>query len=288
MPKEVQKPKTWKDLKVSSKIEKPRLSFYARLKIFFVYIKYSIVFALLVCIALGLYVLYKTETIDKYIQNDSQKIKNFLFEEDKNITGKWLWDFTQLRANTPLDAIDIFEIKQRIERLNQIDSVKIEKIYPDTLKVSIEEKDCIAKTYSNDKLLIMSSKGEFYEPICLSQELLSTLIELSDLKIETKGEKYLPFDKAPMLKELLFIATNADGVDFSSWQKINMKKANYLVEPLMEIHTIDDMKIIFSFGNYKEQLLKLKATLEFSKKNAVRFEQIDLSLKDRADVKLKE
>ncbi len=288
MSQTTKKAKTWKDLKDTTKPKKTPLSFSKSLKSFFAYLKYAILLAILLCLCLGGYFLYKTQVIEGYVYNDSQKIKTFLFKKDKNITGQWLYKFTGIKPSMPLDSIDIFDIKTRIEALDQVGTVKIEKIYPETLKIEIIEKDYIAKTYKNGKLLIMSSHGEFYEPICFSEELLATLLELSDLELKEENGKYSTFEKAPKLQELIFSAKNTEGINFKSWKKINLQKSNYLVEPLMEIHTLDNIKIVFSFDNYNEELKKLKSILEFSKKNNLELSIIDLSLKDRADVKAKE
>jgi len=280
--------KNWRDLKKSPKKKNVPLSFNAKVRKFYSLFKFTSI-TLIICALLGsFWYVYQSGLIQEYLYKNSDCVKKVIFKSDGKITAKWMVEFVDIEKGTPLALVNIFEIKEKIEDLSQVKSASVVRIYPDTIQIEIEEHDSFAKIFENntrDKILIMSSDGMFFNPICFDEDALASLPLIIGINPIKSGNMYLKYPKANRVKKLFDMAQKRIPTYVSTWTAIDLSSAQNIVLPLIYIHTKDDIRITFLDKDFESQLDKLEYVLRYLAANPINgIDSIDLSMKGRSDL----
>ena len=92
---------------------------------------------------------------------------------------------------------------------------------------------------------------------------------------------------AALIKEFLKLAKHALPEEVQNWRAINVSEIDSLTLPLITVSRIDGGTIIFAPKELEKQLDRLEYILRYAKEKPLnKIERIDLSLKERADVKI--
>ena len=283
-----QKSKTWKDIGKSKSSKKAPLSFEAKFRKFAIFCKIGGFVLLLAALGFGAYKAVQLGFVDDILYNKNQVAKKlFLDNPDGKISPKWIREYLGIKKATPIDKIDLLGLKKKIENVNQVSSAKVERVYPDQIKICITEKKPIAKVNTNNGVLLMSANGEFFEPICYAVEEIDAFVELTGIKILKQGKKYVAYPMAKTVNELFAETKKMLPAVFNTYQRVDLSDLHSKVSPLLEVYTNEDVKIIFLATDFNRQLSKLEYVLRYAKDKSVRGAQIDLSLEGRTDMKLR-
>jgi len=280
--------KHWKDLKKSPKKKNVPLSFNAKLRKFYSLFKFTSIILIVCALLGGFWYVYQSGLISEYLYKNSDCVKKVIFKSDGKISAKWMVDFVEIEKETPLALVNIFQIKEKIENLSQVKSASIVKVYPDTIQIEIEEHDSFAKIFENNtrnKILIMSSDGTFYTPVCFDEDALAALPLIIGINPIKSGNIYLAYPKANRVKKLFDLAQKRIPTYVSTWTAIDLSGAQNIVLPLIYVHTKDDIRITFLDKDFENQLDKLEYVLRYLAANPINgIESIDLSMKGRSDL----
>ena len=287
------KPATWRDLKDGSTTSKRRapLSWRARLRAVWIWTKRAAAVAAVAGLCVGAYYLYQNTYIEEIFSGKTEQIKQIDFKTDGYITGKWLNEFLRIPAKSKLSDINIFALKQALESMGQIKSATIERVYPDILRILITEyKPFMRVAIKIDyqvRLYAMSPDGVFFRPVCIPDKTLASMPFLEGYMPVFEDNEPMRYKNAERLNEFLNISRKALPQEAAGWRSINVSEIDSLTLPLITVTRIDGGSIIFAPQDYEKQLDRLEYILRYAKEKPLnKIERIDLSLKDRADVKI--
>ncbi len=283
MPKEPEV-KTWQDLKPK---KNRSVSWRARLRSFFIFIKF-LLYLLIICGlgALG-YIAYKNGTIQKAITPATEVLKETSFSSDGIISETWFLRNGFFPEAKNLADIDIVLLRKNFEKLRQIKSAEIKKIYPDKISITISERQPIARVavarQKDLTIYAIASDGVFYEPICMETENFEKLLWLAGVPLVEVSNKLEPFTKAKELEAFLLLSKNTLPKNYETWESVNVSEISSITLPLIMVTTKSGLKIIFHINNLEFQLKKLEYVLRFYDEDALqKIEKIDLSLRTQA------
>jgi len=291
-----EKPATWEDLKDGSlkgKRKRAPLSWRARLRVCWLWTKALIALAIIAATAWGAYYLYENTYFEEIFSGKTETIKQIEFKTNGVITGKWLNEFLRVPNKSKLSDVNIFALKQALESMGQIESATVERIYPDILRITITElKPMMRVAIKIDyqaRLYAMSADGRFFQPICYSQEALSALPFIEGYLPIFKNNIPSQYKNAKRIEEFLNISRQTMPEEARNWASINVAEIDSLTLPLLTVTRKNGATIIFAPKEYKKQLDRLEYILRYAKEKPLyKIERIDLSLKDRSDVKIEE
>ena len=284
------KPDDWRGLlNGPNKGKSKAVSWRAKMRIFFARAKFAALAAAACAAAYGCYHLYSTSFFDDLFGLESSNIKRIEFKTDGVITPKWIGSYIKLNKKAKLADVNIFAVKSALENLTQIKTAAVERVYPDKLRITITERRPMAKASAEidmrTVLYLISPEGAFYEPICVNAEYIESLPAIVGCDMNFNGRTPKNLECAHKVEE--FLAYTQAKMPLHQWASINVKDIDSVV-PLISAKTREGVKVIFSPKDYPKQFDRLEYVLKYSKQNNIQdIKQIDLSLKERADVKLR-
>ncbi len=296
----------WRALVSGSKKQKRKpVSTYARILGYLKFVKIFVILLFVVAICYGAYQLYSSSFFDDLIGSDSDIVTKIEYKTNGVISQRWLQKYIDIKKNTKLSNVDIFGIKNHIKSLSQVKHVEVERIYPDKIKITIEEYLPMARAIttidSRQTDYILSTMGNFYVPICMNQAYKESLPLITGITLNFNGRTPQDLKSAPKIKEFLaYLQSEMPELKLKSinvaelehaqnnWDDANVQGYESII-PLFIATTKDDIEIIFAAKDYPKQFERLKYIIKyFSKDNKMdQIKKIDLPLKERADVKLK-
>jgi len=87
-------------------------------------------------------------------------LKNVYIQGEKYTSAKEIMQAALLKKNQPIFAVNIHEVKNRIEELDWVESADIERQIPDSLHINITEKKPAAVWQNKGKFALIDDKGE--------------------------------------------------------------------------------------------------------------------------------
>ncbi len=287
------KSQSWKDLKnVDDSKKKRPISGRARWKFVGKIFNKFLIFLFIFVIAGVLYFAYNSGFVGDILSPKTDRVKFFDYSTNGCISKDWAYKYIDYPKSESLSKIDIFFIKKILEDIGQIRYAEVKKVYPNTLKVEILEHEPMAristKINSQIETFIMSTEGKFFKPVCIPDDQINTLPYIGGIKMVFANGLPMDYPMASRVKEFLNAANEKYQKIAASWNIIDLSELSRLTVPVITVTTKDNLKIIFAAKDYEKQLERLDYILKYEKENPQHtFLQIDLSLKNRADVKVK-
>ena len=289
------KVRTWRDINKSSSRSKKKsapISWRARMRSVWIWTKRVVVLILALCAIWGIYYAYENTNFEHILQAKSNTVSKIEFKTDGLISGVWLKDYLKISKDSKISDVNIFAIKGALEALGQVKSANVERVYPDTLKISISEHIPILKTAINidyqTRTYLIADSGELYENSDAPKNLLESLPFAEGLNIKFENGKPLPYKRAPQVASFLNYARSRLPQEAQKWHRIKLGALESRTLPIIEVINDDGVRILFLSENLKKQFDRLDYILRYSvQKPLIGIEKIDLTLDDRSDVKLK-
>ncbi len=283
----------WRDLKKGSPTKGSRrkpISWRARFRAILNWTKIIAIVSTVVAICVGTIYIYKNFYLTDIFGGSGEPISKIELKTDGKINGKWLNNYLKIKRGTKLSDVNIFEVKHSLDMLSQIKSSKVERIFPDILRITISEHRATAKVilrvdYEN-KLYALSPEGFFFVPVCVTQEELDALKFLDGLNPTFEGSLPAQFKEMPKLIEFINAATTRVPEEFIKWKSIDVSHMNSATLPLLSAINENSIKYIFKVGDYPRQFDRLEYILRYMKENPIEsVEKIDLTLSEWSVVK---
>lgn len=284
----------WRDLKSGTPAKRSRrkpISWRARFRSLWLWIKRISLVAIICGLGYLAYYAYQNIYFNDIFASDSKPISKIEFKTDGAISGEWLNSYLKIKKGTKLADVNIFEIKQMLDMLSQIKTSQVERIYPDTLRITISEHKPSAKIllkvdYQN-RLYAISSSGFFFSPISIDEEILDKLKYIEGIKIVFEGSVPARYKSIQKLMEFINAVKLRLPDEYEKWHAINVSEIESITLPLITITDKNGIKYIFKVGEYSRQLDRLEYILKYMKDNPIdNIEKIDLTLEESSIVKI--
>lgn len=223
-------------------------------------------------------------------------VKNFEIRTNGTLTQSLLIPYINLPKDIGIMNVDIFELQKRLETLSQIREATIERQFPDTIKISIEEYIPIVKVITTDQMgkrlgLLVSKEGQVFRGYGYSSKKIKTLPYLTGIHLYKSGNYFKNIPNMDYVKELITCAQSESPKLYKSWQSISLEYCQYGNKSLgafIKVKTKNLGEIIFAPEKFDMQLMRLNSIVSYaSKEKLATIERIDLSLENQAVVKVK-
>lgn len=277
----------WRDL-----TGKPKpLSWRARFRSIWTWTKRIALVAIVCGLGYLAYYAYQNIYFDDIFAGDSKPISRIELKTDGKISGAWLNDYLKIKSGTKLADINIFEVKQMLEMLSQIKTSRVERIYPDILRITISEHKPFAKVllkvdYQN-RIYLLSNEGFFFSPISIDEDEIDTLKYIEGIKIVFDGNVPARYKSIHKLVEFVNAVKIRLPEEFDSWLSIDVSQIDSMTLPIITVSTKSGMKYIFKTNQYTRQIDRLEYILKYMKDNPIdNVEKIDLTYEDSSIVKI--
>ena len=248
--------------------------------------------AVIICSVAGFFVISRMMPSSSPVpsQEDMKNnvIKRIEFKTNGVINSKFISKFLKLKSGTSLYAIDVFEIKTNLESIKQIRQASVERKFPDTLCIAINERMPILKIAARDGekkkiFLIDEEDGEIFESKCYTSEKLKDLFfaEINLAKNKENGQTFEPIDKIATVTNFLKIIQLKHDKLYAQITSVSLKRYDPRPGALwsrIELKTKIVKTLVFSDSNFADQLEKLDYIL--SDPNIIKLlplKKIDLS-----------
>lgn len=228
----------------------------------------------------------------------SNLIRQILFQTDGTLKRHWLREVVDIPKNRRILDVDIQQIKQRLEQEGQVRSATVERLFPNILKVSVQENVPILKVVVLDenkrrRQLLVAKDGTVYAGQGYSQATLKQLPYLHGVRLKRaaaeNSKAFAPVAGMEVVAELLEKARARLPEFYTTWRLVSCKDFDGRREfpgAVIEIHSLIAGKVLFFPSDFDEQLNRLQYVLEYTEQNRMQnIEYVDLSLNGQAALK---
>ncbi len=195
---------------------------------------------------------------------------NLDIETDGVLPKSWIEFRMGLEQNLGLMQIDMSDLKESVERFPQIKDVSIERQFPNTLCVKVQERYPIfrIKVKQPDgasEIMLVDDEGHVFRNIKFPHSVVGRLPYLAGVNLHKSDVGYHPIDAVPLLAKLFQVA-RTDYPDLSrGWRIIfadQLIMAETFTEGYIRVRSKAVNEILFSPENFPEQLEKLEYILD--------------------------
>jgi hypothetical protein len=257
-------------------------------------IRYILLGVCVIALGVGYYVYSGSRgTVTGESRGGEYLLENINFKTNGVLTRAWLNKHVPISMNQKLMAVDIFEIKRQLEGYGQIRKATVERMFPSTLKITVEERHPVLKLFVAEKkskkklrLMLVSSEGDVYSGYEYSRGALKRLPLLTDVRLTMNAGHIMPIkDFAPIYVLLQKIRRLYPNI-FSQWKQISLKKylrGGDVPGSIITVKTKSWGEILFLPHEYEMQLDRLSYILNYAETQQIKFiSTIDLTLGEQA------
>jgi cell division septal protein FtsQ len=226
------------------------------------------------------------------------EIKKITFSTDGKITAKWLKQTLHMKAGTNLLSLDLVPLGKHLESVGQIKKVFMEKRYPDTLFIGMEERvpilKIVVRTGEEKKLFLIDGvDGVVFSPICYEKSDIIGLLP-ANVSLKINGKKrlsFVPLEGMRTVKELVTILRDEFPELFRTIKFLDL--GNYdsragAIWSTVKLHLKNGIVVILRPQNFAVQLLRLDYLLnEKCAHNLHRIKEINISSPENAIIEYK-
>jgi len=224
-------------------------------------------------------------------EHSLQKIS---FESDGVLRQAWLRGRLGISRGMPLMEIDIFQLRQRLLEEDQVVDAVVQRRYPDTLHVGIEERQPVFRLVvdreGERKTLLVSADGRVYEGRGYSESALRRLPFLAGMRLREVSGGYDPIERIePVVR--LWERMRREHREFSrSVRVIDLSRLD--PDPLMPysaiiVRSTEVREIFFDPTDIDRQLARLDTILGiFRQQGIVGSRRVDLRFEDSVPVQI--
>lgn len=259
-------------------------------------VKFTIGMVVSVIICCGLFVFFRHIT-PKRVPNNKIPLQTVQFKTNGHITKKFLIKALAIKKNALFDDINIFNLKKRLLNITQVKDVYIERKFPASIFIKLEERIPLLKFVIQngdeiDLLFVDRNNGSIFHGSCLPKKVMlaTPYVELNLERTPTNKIGYKPIAGIQHIKHLIDLLRDEYPYIYNDIHKFSLLKydpregANW---SRIEIYQKSGKVIVFNPHNLELQLLNLDYILNERKfpQNSVR--KIDLSNFESAIIETK-
>lgn len=248
------------------------------------------------CVVLGLsllgYYIVKTPKAPT-IHAAAASFINLDIQTDGVLPKPWIEFRMGLEQNLGLMQIDMNKLKQELTRFPQIKDAFIERRFPNTLCVKVQERFPVFRIKVKDvdgqsEFLMVDDEGFVFRNIKFPESVVSQLPFLAGVDLHKSDKGFHPIDAVPLLAELLHVARTQFPEMSRGWNVIfadQLIRAETFTEGYIRVRSTSVPEILFRPENFPEQLEKLEYILDSEGGPTVSsISRVNLSLLDQPTV----
>jgi len=154
----------------------------------------------------------------------------FDFKTDGVLTDGWVMNFLKLKAGDSIQNLDVFALRAHLLSLQQVHDATIERILPNTLRVSVQERKPWLRVAVDDgkggfDVNLVSRDGVVFAPQDFPQKVMDQLPWMSGLALHrAKGQGYQPIAGMEMVADLMSTAQTHAPKIAAQWTVVNLSK----------------------------------------------------------------
>lgn len=286
--KNARKSKSWKD--IDQDVKAKSMSTTALKRIIFSRCRKAVLYTLLVLVVFGGAKLFlMTEGVSAALTKAGKAlpIEHIEIESDA-LTREWILSYLELDLdNLNLLGIDLGNLKERLERHSQVYSVKIARQLPDTLFISVKEREPIARVLAEDVergriTLLVDREGVVYEGIGYEAKQVNGLPYLDGIRLKRNGGGFEPLKGMAHVDKLLAETKEIAPHIYRTWKVVSLEDL-----PKIVVKSSFAKKIVFepTGADYRRQLSELDYIIDYHKSHSFRsVAKVDLTMKSQVPV----
>lgn len=222
----------------------------------------------------------------------SEPVKSIQLRTNGVIREATIWELIGGEGSTaePLDKIDIFALKGRLESIGQVRAAIIEKRYPSSLVVELDEYHPVAQIRAmrdgTQTPLLVSREGVVFQGKDYPNTVVHALpfLNLAPGMLRVRGDDYEDIPGMETVSELLDVTRVYQPRLYASWRVIDLTRYDPSPSPVLSLITVrtsDRVEITFRPESFAEQLRRLDFILsQAASKSVPPLKAIDLSFSD--------
>jgi cell division septal protein FtsQ len=215
----------------------------------------------------------------------AQPVRRIEFHSDGTLNGEWARPYLIFPKRTDIMEVDIFAIKRKIETCSQVKSVRVERHFPDTVRIDVSERIPLLRVRVSDgkiyREMFIDEEGEVFlcEKVAEIERKMMPFLAGTTLKKKADGH-YEKIESLGKVCEFLKLAKAKYWPIYAQMEVISIEKLRKKNVPWSKInvrcHQI--FSVIFKDSDFDEQLKRLNFILSTPQvKNKLPIERIDLS-----------
>ncbi|MDR1591011.1 MAG: FtsQ-type POTRA domain-containing protein [Puniceicoccales bacterium] len=224
--------------------------------------------------------------IEEYVKSIfRQPVGRIKFQTNGTLNAQWLRSFFTFQRGVDIMDVDIFAIKHRIEQCSQVKEVHVERQFPDTIKVTLQERIPILRILMREghlhREMFVDGEGVVFscESIAEIERQMMPFLSGTTLKRMGNGQ-YEKVEALEKVCELLTLAKTKYWPIYAQMEVISVEKLRKKNVPWSKINVRCHCAsaVIFKDSDFDEQLKRLSFILSTQKiRNNLPVERIDLS-----------
>jgi cell division protein FtsQ len=212
-------------------------------------------------------------------------VRQIKFQTNGSLDGQWLRSFFTFKRGIDIMDVDIFAIKHKIEQCSQIKEAHIDRQFPDTIKVIIQERIPVLRILVREghlhREMFVDGEGVVFpgENIAEIERKMMPFLSGTTLKRLANGS-YGKVEALEKVCELLTLAKTKYWPIYAQMEVVSIEKLRKKNVPWSKINVRCHCAsaVIFRDSDFDEQLKRLSFILSTQKvRNNLPVERIDLS-----------
>lgn len=228
----------------------------------------------------------QSESFSRLMAGGSAPVRNVYLQTDGVLDERWLNDRIELPKQIELMAVDIETIQRSISEDGQVKSVLVERVFPDSLRIRIAERQPVLRMVMQDAsghkfLRLISREGVIYPGKRYAADSIHGLLYVSGVALQRKANgEYESLDGIASVADFLQRARALMPERYQEWESISL--ANYdptgkSLSSRLTVKTKQGYEITFAPGDMDQQLAELDDILEHLEAQRKRIDLIDLT-----------
>lgn len=239
----------------------------------------------LVALGTAALIFYRKDERGVAIHGVTQTLSEITVISDGVLDRNWVTSYLDFYTNTPLMAIDLNEVKRKLEKFGQIRHAIVTRQFPGTLIIKIEErvpifKMAVQRQNGQPTLLFVDADGIVYRGVNYSKILMRKLPFLCGIKLKQQDKNFEKLSIEKVVSLLNLTKQNKPHL-FKDWKVIDCTRFDPTPEALWSLIRVDTHtsgSILFGSKDFLEQLERLDKILQHAQQHKLTpIQQIDLS-----------
>lgn len=203
--------------------------------------------------------------------------KNIVIEGNEYVDDNYIKTVLEFKDTKNIFRYNIGNMEKSLLNNKYIESVNIKRLFPDTIKVSIIEKEIYAVLHNNNKYCYIDNKGNFIDKINIEDKDNDILVV--DIDYDLNNLQEIKFKNDEDKKRLLYLleCIKEESI-YKKIEKIYMLQFNSI-----KMYTKDDIKILLNNDeSLKYNISKLSIILSDLQNKKKQGGEIDLTIEKYA------
>ena len=218
---------------------------------------------------------------------ESLPIKEVQIDTDGSLDHEWLLSQLAIAEDENLLSIDLSALKDKLESVGQIENAELERLFPDTLVVSVKERQPIARLLAQRPsgeriLLFVDEAGYVFEAQSIDKGLANSLPFIDGVALKREGDRFSQIEGIAPLATLLQEARSIAPHIYRRWRVISLEEKDRLIARGKAAREV----VFDTRQDFRDQLGKLDYILDhyLSARTGI-IDHVDLTLGDQVPVR---